>query len=225
MQYEIIGGQLPAVICKLDQGEEVFTESGGMAWMSSEMGYVTNTKGGLGKGLGRMLAGDTIFMTTYVANAPNQEIAFASSFPGKIMAIKLEEGQSIIAQKNAFLAAESTVQMEMHFRKKLGAGLFGGEGFILQKIIGPGTCFVELDGDIVEKDLAAGETLQIDQGHVAMFEPSVNFDITTVKGVKNVLFSGEGLFLGTLTGPGKVYIQTIPFANLANRIYAGMPSK
>lgn len=224
MKYEIKGGQLPVAICTLDRGETMFTESGGMAWMSAGMSYETNTKGGLGKGLGRMLAGESLFMTTYAANADNQEIAFASSFPGKIMALELKPGETVIVQKKAFLAAESSVSVEMHFNKKLGAGLLGGEGFILQKITGPGVCFLEIDGDVVEKDLAPGEVLQIDQGHLAMFEPTVNFDITTVKGVKNMFFGGEGLFLGKLVGPGKVYLQTMPFSNLINEIASRLPS-
>lgn len=224
MEYEIVGGQLPAVICKLNAGEKMFTESGGMSWMSAGMEPTTDTKGGLLKGLGRSLAGESLFMTTYTAMGDNQEIAFASSFPGRILPLKLEAGQSMIVQKRSFLAATDGVQIEMHFRKKLGAGLFGGEGFILQKISGPGTAFLEMDGDIVEKELQAGELLKIDQGHVAMFEPTVDFDIVTMKGVKNVLFSGEGLFLGSLTGPGKVWIQTMPFSTLANQILAMTPN-
>lgn len=224
MKYEIRGGQLPIVICTLDKGETMFTESGGMAWMTAGIGYDTNTKGGLGKGLGRMLAGESLFMTTYGATEDNQEIAFASSFPGKIMALELKPGESYIVQKKAFLAAESSVSVEMFFRKKIGAGLVGGEGFILEKITGPGVCFVEIDGDVVERDLAPGEVLQIDQGHLAMYEPTVNFDITTVKGLKNMFFSGEGIFLGKLVGPGKVYLQTMPFSNLVDEIAKRLPS-
>lgn len=224
MKYEIKGGQLPVVICTLDKGETMFTESGGMAWMSSEMVYDTNTRGGLGKGLGRMFSGESLFMTTYGAGADNQEIAFASSFPGTIVPLELKAGESMIVQKRSFLAAESSVSVEATFRKKFGAGLLGGEGFVLQKVTGPGICFLEVDGDVVEKDLAPGELLQIDQGHLAMYEPTVDFDIVTVKGIKNVLFSGEGLFLGKLTGPGKVYLQTMPFMNLVNEMSKYMPS-
>ena len=224
MKYEIKGGQLPVVICKLDRGEAMFTESGGMAWMDSGIAYDANTRGGLGKGLGRMLAGESIFMTTYKAQADEQEIAFASSFPGKIIPLQLEAGQSLIVQKRSFLAAEDSVSVEAFFRKKIGAGLVGGEGFILQKVTGPGMCFLEVDGDVVEKELAPGEVLQIDQGHLAMYEPTVDFDITTVKGVKNMFFGGEGFFLGTLTGPGKVYLQTMPFMNLVGEVLKYVPS-
>lgn len=224
MRYEVIGGSFPAAVCKLNKGEMMFTESGGMSWMSEAMQYKTDTRGGVMKGLGRMFSGESLFMTTYMAAADNQEIAFGSSFPGKIVPIHLEQGQSMIVQKRSFLAAESTVTVEAFFRKKLGAGFFGGEGFILQRISGPGVCFLEFDGDIVEKNLQPGEVLQVDQGYIGMYDPSVQFDIVTVKGVKNILFSGEGLFLGKLTGPGRVFLQTMPMSTLANEIIAMMPS-
>lgn len=225
MEYTIKGGNLPVVICDLEPGEAVFTESGGMSWMTNNFEMQTNTKGGLFKGLGRALAGESLFMTTYSCSGQKGQIAFASSFPGEIRALQLGAGESIICQKRAFLAASNSVKVEMFFRKKFGAGLFGGEGFILQKITGPGTVFLELDGSVVEYDLQPGQKLKLDQGHLAMFEPTVDFDITTVKGFKNVLFSGEGLFLSTLTGPGKVYLQTMPFVNLANEIISMVPSK
>lgn len=225
MEYKVIGGQLPAVECSLNAGESVYTESGGMCWMDSSFDMSTNTKGGLMKGLGRTLSGESLFMTTYKAKKDNSKIAFASSFPGKIIALEIHRGDCMIVQKNAFLAASSTIELSIHFRKKLGAGLFGGEGFILQKIQGEGIVFLEIDGDVIEKELQAGEKLKVDQGYVAMFEPSVDFDIETIKGLSNILFSGEGLFVGTLTGPGKVYLQTMPFSTLANRIIATMPSK
>ena len=224
MQYKIIGGQLPVVVCHLDQGEKIFTESGGMSWMSDGFDMNANSRGGLLKGIGRAFAGESIFLTTYTATRNKSEIAFGSSFPGKIIPLELQAGQSIIIQKNAFLAAEDSVKLESFFRKKLGAGLFGGEGFILQKLTGPGTAFVEIDGDIVTKELAPNEMYKVDQGYIAMFEPNVNFDITTVKGLKNKLLSGEGIFLATLTGPGKVYLQTMPFSVLADRIIGCIPT-
>jgi len=224
MEYEIQGGNLPVVLCTLQAGDSMYTESGGMSWMTTNIGMETNMKGGLMKGLARKLAGESLFMTTYSCQQGQGLISFSSSFPGEIRAIKLEDGQSLICQKKSFLAAEGSVTLEMHFRKRLGVGLFGGEGFILQKITGPGMAFVEMDGSVIEYDLQAGQVLKVDTGHVAMFEPTVNFDIQMVKGFSNVLFGGEGLFLGTLTGPGKVWLQTMPFENLANEIIARVPN-
>lgn len=225
MKFEIKGDNLPVVICTLEKGESIFTESGGMSWMTDNFDMNTNTRGGMLKGLGRKLAGESLFMTTYTCNKGPGEIAFASSFPGKIMSIELVKGQSIICQKRGFLAATEGVTIEMHFRKRLGAGFFGGEGFILQKITGPGTAFIEMDGSVIEYDLNPEQTLKVDQGNIGMYEPTVDFDIARVKGLKNILFSGEGLFLATLKGPGKVWLQTMPFSNLANQVISMMPKK
>lgn len=224
MEYEIKGGQLPVVVCHLNTNEKIFTESGGMSWMDESFIMDSNTRGGFLKGLGRAMAGESIFLTTYQSTKDNAEIAFGSSFPGKILPIELQEGQSFIIQKNAFLAAEDTIQLEPYFHKRLGSGFFGGEGFILQKVSGHGTVFLEIDGDVVEKTLAPGETLRVDQGYIALFETGVQFDITTVKGIKNKFLSGEGFFLATLSGPGKVYLQTMPFNVLADRIIRVIPS-
>lgn len=225
MEYEIVGGQLPVVVCKLDANEKIFTESGGMCWMDQGFEMDSNTRGGFMKGLGRAFAGESIFMTTYTSPRDHAEIAFGSSFPGKIVPLTLREGESKIIQKTAFLAAENQVQLTTFFRKKLGAGFFGGEGFILQKVHGPGTAFLEIDGDVVEKTLAPGEVLNVDQGYIAAFEESVEFDITTVKGLKNKFLSGEGFFLATLKGPGKIWLQTMPFSVLADRIIDVVPHK
>lgn len=225
MKYEIVGGQLPVVVCKLDKNEKMFTESGGMCWMDDGFDMDSNTRGGLMKGIGRAFSGESIFMTTYTSPRDQAEIAFGSSFPGKIVALTLAEGESKIVQKSAFLAAEDTIQLTTFFRKRLGAGIFGGEGFILQKVQGPGTVFLEIDGDVVEKDLAPGELIKVDQGYVAIFEESVQFEITTVKGLKNKFLSGEGFFLATLQGPGKVWLQTMPFTVLADRIINVIPHK
>ncbi|MEE1118171.1 TIGR00266 family protein, partial [Methanosphaera sp.] len=184
----------------------------------------TNTGGGLLKGLGRALSGDKLFLNFYTAESDNQQIGFASSFPGKIIPIKLDGSNSIIGQKNAFLASETDVNIDMYFRKNLGTGLFGGEGFILQKFTGTGMLFLEIDGEVLEYDLQPGEKLVLDQGHLAAMEESVEFDIQRVKGVKNVLFGGEGLFLSTLTGPGKVWIQTMPISRLAGAIIPYIPT-
>ncbi|MCD6436551.1 MAG: TIGR00266 family protein [Clostridiales bacterium] len=223
MKYEIKGGELPVVIMNLDKGESVFTESGGMGWMTDGIDMSTNMEGGLFGGLARKLSGESLFMTTYKSSSNESEIAFPSSFPGKIIPHELKSGESIICQKKSFLCAERSVKLEMHFRKKLGTGLFGGEGFILQKITGPGTAFMELDGSIIEYDLKAGETLKVDTGHIAMFEPSVSYKIEMLKGFKNVLFGGEGLFLAILQGPGKIWLQTMPVQNLAKEIIPYIP--
>lgn len=225
MKYEIIGGQLPVVVCRTMQGEQIFTESGGMCWMDDGFEMNSSSHGGIMKGIGRAFAGESIFMTTYTSTKDDTEIAFGSSFPGKIIPLNLQEGETKIIQKTAFLAAEESVDLSMHFRKKLGAGFFGGEGFILQKVTGPGTAFLEIDGDVVEKDLAPGEILKVDQGYVAAFEPSVQFDITTIKGLKNKFLSGEGFFIATLKGPGKVWLQTMPFSVLADRMIDIIPHK
>lgn len=225
MQYKISGTIMESVDIHLKQGESVYTESGGMAWMRGSFDMDTSTKGGLGAGIGRMLAGESLFLTTYTCKSQDGLITFTPEAPGKVIAINLEPGQSMICQKDSFMCAEQKVKLEMHFRKKLGAGLFGGEGFILQKITGPGTAFVEIPGEVREIQLAPGERIMVDPGHIAMFEPSVNYDIAGVKGLKNVLFSGEGLFLATLTGPGKIWLQSLPLSNLAMKLARYMPSK
>ena len=224
MKYELRGDTLPVVILTLEEGESVFTESGGMSWMSDGFEMKTNMEGGLFGGIARKLAGESLFMTTYTLNKTSGGIAFSSSFPGKIVPIHLDAGESLICQKNAFLCAERSVKLEIHLKKKLGAGLFGGEGFILQKVTGPGWVFLEIDGEVVEYQLNPGEKMKVDTGHVAMFEPSVNFDIEMVKGFTNIVFGGEGLFLTTLKGPGKVWLQSMPIGNLASRIIPFIPS-
>jgi len=225
MQYKISGTIMESVDIHLKQGESVYTESGGMAWMRGSFDMDTSTKGGLGAGIGRMLAGESLFLTTYTCKSQDGLITFTPEAPGKVISINLEPGQSMICQKDSFMCAEQKVKLEMHFRKKLGAGLFGGEGFILQKITGPGTAFVEIPGEVREIQLAPAERIMVDPGHIAMFEPSVNYDIAGVKGLKNVLFSGEGLFLATLTGPGKIWLQSLPLSNLAIKLARYMPSK
>lgn len=225
MQYRISGNVMESVDIHLKQGETIYTESGGMAWMRGSFDMDTSTRGGLGAGLGRMLAGESLFLTTYICKSADGLITFTPEVPGKVVDLKLESGQSMICQKDAFMCAEESVKLEMHFRKKLGAGLFGGEGFILQKITGPGTAFVEIPGEVRKIELKAGEKIKVDPGHIALFEPTVEYDITGVKGLKNVLFSGEGLFLATLTGPGTVWLQTLPLSNLALKLARYMPTK
>ena len=224
MEYEIRGGAFPMVVCKLQKGETMKDESGAMAYMTSDVKMDTNTGGGLLKGLGRALAGDSIFLNFFTAEEDGAEIGFASYCPGKIIPIRLDGTNSIIGQKSSFLAAEEGVEIDMHVRKKLGAGIFGGEGFILQKFSGNGIAFLEIDGEVIEYDLQPGEKLFVDQGHIAAMDESVDFDIERVKGAKNLLFGGEGLFLATLRGPGKVWIQTMPIAKLAEAIIPFIPT-
>ena len=221
METKIIGETLPAVICKLQKGESIITENGGMSWMDSNLEMKTTTNGGLMKGIGRAFAGESIFMNQYTAKEDGAEIAFSSCFPGQIVEFNLQEGETIIAQKRAFLCSESTVDISMQFRKKLGAGFFGGEGFIMQKITGPGKVFLEIDGTVVKKDLQAGEKLKVDNGYVAAMTKDVKLDIQRVKGVKNIIFGGEGLFLTSLEGPGTVWLQTMPISKLSSLLYIG----
>ena len=221
METKIIGDSLPVVVCKLKKGETIVTESGGMSWMDEGINMSTSTNGGIMKGLGRALAGESLFMNNYTAEKDDVEISFSSSFPGKILEFDLAQGESIIAQKKAFLCGESSVDISMHFRKKLGAGFFGGEGFIMQKLTGPGKVFLEIDGEVIRKDLAQGERLKVDNGYVAAMTSSVNLDITTVAGLKNMMFGGEGLFLTTVEGPGTVWLQSMPISKLASMLYMG----
>jgi len=225
MKYTIEGGQLPVVVCELNSGEELFTSSGGMSWMNENMVMSSNMEGGLFKGLGRAFSGESMFMATYKAEGGPGLIAFASSFPGSIVALDLAQGQSMICQKRSFLAAERSVTLAMHFQKKFGAGFFGGEGFIMQRITGPGIAFVEIDGAAIEYELTAGQRMKVDTGHVALLQETVSLDITMIKGFKNILFGGEGLFLTTLTGPGHVWLQTMPIENIAGSIIPFLPKK
>jgi uncharacterized protein (TIGR00266 family) len=225
MRYEIHGTVLQSLDVYLGDGESIYTESGGMAWMQGNVEMKTDTKGGLMAGLGRSLAGESLFMTTYTCRGGEGMVVFTPEAPGKVLPFELAAGQSLICQKDAFMCAQSSVKLEMHFRKKLGAGLFGGEGFILQKVTGPGLAFLEVPGEVREYTLAAGEVLQVDPGHIALFEPTVNYDITTVKGLANVLFSGEGLFLAKMNGPGRVWLQSLPLSNLAHKLARYMPVK
>ncbi|MDD4508548.1 MAG: TIGR00266 family protein [Eubacteriaceae bacterium] len=218
MKYKIIGETLPAVVLEMQQGEQVFTESGGMSWMDPCFKMETSTRGGAMKALKRSFSGNSLFLTTYSCGGPSGKIAFAASFPGNIRAIKLEAGQSIICAKTAFLAAEHSVDFSIYFKKSFKTGIFGGAGFVLQKLTGPGIVFLELSGSTVEYTLEPGQVMNVDQGHVALFQESVHFDVTQVKGAKNVLFSGEGLFFATLTGPGRVVLQTMPISKLAEAL-------
>ena len=223
MEYEITGGSFPIVVCTLQEGETLKNETGAMAFMSSDIKMDTNTGGGLLKGLGRALSGDTIFLNYFTAKSDNQKIGFSARTPGKIFPVRLDGTNTIIGQKNAFLAAEDGVDLDIYFKNKLGAGIFGGEGFILQKFSGNGVVFLEIDGEVIERELQPGEKLLVDPGHIAAMEESVQFDVERVKGAKNILF-GEGLFFTRLTGPGKVWIQTMPISKLAEAIIPFIPT-
>ena len=217
MKYEITGSSLPVVVVTLDKGETIHSERGAMSWMSDGLEMKTNAGGGIGKAFSRMFSGESIFQNTYTASKDGDFIAFASSFPGEILAFDVSEG-TIIAQKTAFLAREESVNMSIYFQKKFGSGFFGGEGFIMQKFEGKGMVFLEIDGSIKEYDLAPGESMILDTGYLAAMTESVKMDIVTVKGVSNVLFGGEGLFNTKVTGPGHVWVQTMPKNKLLSLI-------
>jgi len=222
MRYELKGGNFPVVVCYLENGEKMITERGSMVWMSPNMQMETQG-GGLGKMLSKAFAGESMFQNIFTARG-DAMIAFGSSFPGLIKPIQIAPGQEMILQKSAFLAAESSVELSIHFRKKLGAGLFGGEGFIMQKLSGNGVAFVEIDGELIEYDLQPGEQLVVDTGNVAGYSPSVQMDIQQVAGMKNKLLGGEGFFNTILTGPGKVWLQTMPISNVAASIRPYIPT-
>ena len=215
IKYEIEGGNLPVVVCYPEENQTLCTESGAMSWMSSNMVMNTNAGGGVKKALGRLFSGESIFMNEYTAVGSSGMIAFASSFPGSIIPYQVTEGNGIIVQKRGFLAMEKGLDLSIYFQKSLGRGFFGGEGFIMQKISGNGMVFIEIDGYCKEYELAAGESIIVDTGYLAAMSESCTMDVQTVKGVKNIFFGGEGLFNTKVTGPGKVYIQSMPVINTA----------
>ena len=225
MQYSIQGDNLPVVICTLGQGEQMLTEKGAMSWMTPNMKMETSTNGGLGKAFGRMLSGDSIFQNRYTAQGGPGMIAFASSFPGAIRAVEITPNMPVIAQKSAFLAATPGVDLSIHFQKKVGAGFFGGEGFIMQKLSGHGMAFLEIDGSAVEYTLAPGQQIIVDTGNLAMVDATCQIDIQTVRGAKNVLFGGEGLFNTVVTGPGRVVLQTMALPAFASALIPYLPAK
>jgi len=225
MEYKIEGTPLPVVICRLQSGESMITERGSMSWMSPNMKMETGTAGGLGKAFGRMFAGESLFQNRYTAQGGEGLIAFASSFPGSIRAFEIGPGRELILQKSGFLAAESAIDISVHFQKKLGAGFFGGEGFILQRVSGRGIVFAEFDGHVVEYDLRPGQSIVVDTGYLAAMDATCSMEIQTVPGVKNALFGGEGLFNTVVTGPGRVYLQTMPVSAVAGAIRPYIPTK
>lgn len=224
MKYQIVGDTLPAVICQLEPGEKMITEGGGMSWMSPNMLMETTSNGGIGSMIGRMFSGEKAFQNVYTAQGGEGMIAFASCFPGSIRAFEIAPGQEMILQKSAFLAGEVGIEMSVFFNKKLGTGFFGGEGFIMQRISGQGTVFTEFDGHVVEYELAPGQQIVVDTGHLAAMTASCQMDIRSVPGVKNMLFGGEGIFNTIITGPGRVWLQTMPISNVAGVLRPYMPS-
>lgn len=224
MKYSIEGAPLPVVICNLDGGETMLTEKGAMSWMSPNMKMETTTNGGIGKMFGRAFSGESMFVNRYTAQGGNGVIAFASSFPGEIRAFDITPGQDIVAQKSAFLASTSGIEMSIFFQKRIGSGLFGGEGFIMQRLSGSGTVFLEFDGYIKEYELSSGQQIVVDTGYLAAMTSGCSIDIQTVPGVKNMLFGGEGLFNTVITGPGRVWLQSMPVAQLAGVIRPFIPT-
>ena len=219
LEYKIEGGSLPVVICSPEAGETLCTEKGSMCWMSPNMQMNTNA-GGIKKAIGRMFSGESVFLNEYTAIGNKGTIAFASSFPGTIIPYEVTDSKGIIVQKHGFLAMEKGLELSVYFQKKLGKGLFGGEGFIMQRIKGNGLVFLEIDGYCKEYTLGSGESMVIDTGHLAAMEETCTMDVEMVKGAKNIFFGGEGLLLTRVTGPGKVYLQSMPIINVAGAIGA-----
>ena len=222
MKFQISGNVMQTLAIDLSAGETVYSQTNCMAWMSDNMAMDTHTGGGLFAGIKRSLSGGSLFITDFTARGDGH-ISFAPRFPGTIVARRLDAGESLICRKETFLCAEKSVSLAIAWQQRLGAGVFGGEGFILQKVTGPGTVWLDLSGEGVERTLAAGERLLVHAGHVGVQEPAVQFDIQMVPGFRNILFGGEGLFLATLTGPGKVWLQSMPIMNLAEEIGRYLP--
>lgn len=224
LNYKIEGGHLPVVICYPEPGQTLCSESGAMSWMSPNMQMETNSGGGVKKAIGRFFSGDSLFMNEYTAQGGTGMIAFASSFPGSIIPYEVTPGNGIIVQKRGFLAMEKGLDLSVHFHKKLGRGFFGGEGFIMQKISGNGLVFLEIDGHCVEYTLEAGESIIVDTGYLAAMSESCSMDIQQIRGAKNIFLGGEGLFHTRVTGPGKVYIQSMPISQIAQQLIPYMPT-
>ena len=225
MKYQIVGEPLPVVICDVDAGQSLISEKGAMSWMSPNMLMETQGTGGLGKMMGRMFSGESMFQNKYTAQGGPGQIAFASSFPGSIKALNIAPGNEMVVQKTAFLASETSVELSVFFQKRLGAGFFGGEGFIMQQLSGQGTAFIEIDGYVCEYTLAQGQSMIVDTGYLAALDASCSIDIKTVGGVKNALLGGEGLFNTVVTGPGRIWLQTMPISNVAQIIAPHIAAK
>lgn len=224
-KYDILGGNLPVVVCELAAGEAMITESGSMSWMSPNIKMETVSGGGVRKMFGRLVSGDSMFQNKFTAEGTDGMVSFASSFPGEIKALDICAGRSMIVQKSAFLASEEGVELSMYFQKKLGKGIFGGEGFIMQRLSGNGTAFIEIDGSAMEYDLSAGQELLVSTGYLAAMEESCTMDVVAVKGAKNMLLGGEGIFNTVVRGPGKVILQTMPISKVVELLIPFLPEK
>ena len=224
MRYELHGTTMQTVSIDLAPGDTIFSQTATLAWMSDNIAMNTHTGGGLMAGLKRAISGGGLFITEFAAQGAGH-VAFAPRFPGQIVAMELAAGQSIICRKETFLCAQSSVTLDIFFQQRLGAGFFAGEGFILQRVTGPGTVFLDLSGEVVEKSLLPGERLLVHAGHIGMQDPSIQVSIQMLRGFRNILFGGEGLFLATLTGPGKIWLQSMPIINLAEEIGRYLPQK
>jgi uncharacterized protein (TIGR00266 family) len=225
IKYHILGTVQQTLAVELQPNQVVYSDSGGMSWMTTTVNMSTKASGGLGGMLKRAVSGASAFIVDFNATGAAGQAAFSTDFPGKVLPIELDAGQVVIMHKHAFLCAEKSVSLDVFFTRKLGAGFFGGEGFILQKLTGPGMTFAELDSDAVEYNLKQGELMRVEPGHVAMFEGSVSFDIQMIKGIANVLAGGEGLFLATLTGPGRIWLHSMTVSKMAHRLMEFMPAK
>lgn len=224
LKYSIEGGNLPVVICYPEAGQTLCTQKGAMSWMSPNMSMETTSGGGFKKMLGRMFSGESLFLTEYTPRQGNGMIAFASGFPGSIMPFEITPGNGLIFQKSSFLAMEKGMELSVYFQKKLGAGLMGGEGFIMQRVTGNGLLFLEVDGYCKEYTLGAGQSIVVDTGYLAAMSESCTMDVQAIRGAKNVLFGGEGLFHTVITGPGKVYLQSMPIYKTAQAIASCLPT-
>ena len=225
MEYEIIGGSFPIVECTLKSGESMITQSGSMAWMDPTITMDTSSNGGIGKVVGRLFTNEHLFQNIYTSQQDGSKIAFGTSVPGSIIGIKMQPGQSIICQKSSFLASYGNIELSTFFNKKIGVGIFGGEGFIMQKISGDGIVFIEIDGSNKEFQLAAGEKLILSTGYLVLMDETCTIDVQTVKGLKNIFLGGEGIFNTVITGPGRVVAQTMPLPRLANSLVPFLPQK
>lgn len=223
MQYAIKGSLMPILEITLNQGDVLWTEQGGMSWMNDGIKMDTGGRGGIGGFIGRMVSGESAWVTYYIGERDNAKIVFTPELPGHVVPVELAEGQSIIAQQDAFMVATEHVSRSVHLQRRLGAGFIGGEGFVLQKFTGPGIVFLEIGGEVAEYTLAQNETMRVNPGHVAIYEPSVDYDIQRVRGIKNMLFSGEDLYLAHLKGPGKIWLQSMPFSHFMQQIIARLP--
>jgi len=223
LSYKILGTVQQTLTVDLPAGQTIYSDAGAMSWMTASVQMNTQGQGRLGGMLKRALSGATVFIVDFTAAGAPGQVAFSTDFPGKVLPFELS-GSGVIMHKHAFLCAEKSVHLDIFFTKKLGAGLFGGEGFVLQKLSGTGAVFAELDGDAIEYHLEAGERIRVEPGHVAMFDETVSFDIEMIRGFTNVLMGGEGLFLASLTGPGRIWLHSLTPSKVAHRLAAYLPS-